>query len=516
MINKKVITSFLQHELNNYDWMKDESRASLEATVNELVPKPTLVRLWDHQLVCFLLIEALKRFMLFIDMGGGKTLITLSTISYRKQRGESPKAIVFVPYITSVETWIEETNKHAPDLRCVPLYGTTQENYDKLTTATGDLFVICYQSAVAMMAEPIKKTIGKRKKKWTINPAFIRDTFSSFDMLVMDEIHRCKSVTSLTYRLCLAISGHTEYVLGLTGTPFGRDLQDLWPQFNLVDFGETLGDTFGLYREAFFTKKEKYWGGYEYKFQKRLMGTLKRVIKNASIRYSVDEFADMPPAIPITIHVKPHDGIAAYATKALEAINQMQVSGGKYRAIESKYLQLRQLSSGFVSLKGEDTDNVQVAFDENPKLDALQGLIEDMPHGCKMVVFHHFRYTNKLISDRLKVMKVKHARIYGKTKDPIAELRRFKDEPDVTVLVINSKSGSSSLNLQIANYCCFFEQPDSAIDRQQAERRVWRPGQDKRVFFLDVLMSGTADKTMLKMNKEGKSLLQALLDGVKL
>lgn len=512
MINQQAIKKFIKRPLSNYDWMKAESEADLKAALNDLKPKPLLGTLWLHQIVCFLLIEALKRFMLFIDMGGGKTLITLSIIKYRRQRGEKPKAVVFVPYITSIETWIEETAKHAPELVCVPLYGTTQENYDRLTTTEGDLFVICYQSAVAMLAEPIKKPT-KGKKKWGLNPAFVRDVFTSFDMLVMDEIHKCKSATSLTYRMCRTISAQCEYVLGLTGTPFGRDLQDLWPQFNLIDFGETLGETFGLYREVFFTKKENYWGGYEYKFQKRMMGTLQRILKNASIRYSVDEFADMPPQKFVPVKIRPHDGIEAYASKGLAAIAEMQAKGGAYRAIESEYIKLRQLSSGFMTLKGEDNDKLQIKFDENPKLDFLQGLVEDMPPGCKMVVFHHFVYTNILISERLKAMKVGHARIYGKTKDPISELRRFKTDDTCTVLVMNSKSGSSSLNLQIANYVVFFEQPDSAIDRQQAERRVWRPGQEKRVWFYDLLMNGTVDAQCNKMNKEGKSLLSEILDG---
>jgi SNF2 family DNA or RNA helicase len=110
-------------------------------------------------------------------------------------------------------------------------------------------------------------------------------------------------------------------------------------------------------------------------------------------------------------------------------------------------------------------------------------------------------------------MKVGHARIYGGTRDPIAQLRQFKTVDTCSVLVINSRSGSSTLNLQHANYCVFFEQPDSAIDRQQAERRIWRPGQDKRSFIYDFLMDGTADWAMHKANKAGESLLKNLLDG---
>lgn len=513
MINQTVIKKFLRRQLNEYDWLKLESPERIDQSIAELKPAPHLSKLWLHQKVCFLLIEALKRFMLHIDMGGGKTLITLSILRYRKQRGETPKAIVFVPYITSVETWIEETAKHAPELVCVPLTGTTNQNFDSILNSKGDLFVICYQSAVTMLAEPVKK-VGKRKKKWTIRSEFVRETFQSFDMLVMDEIHRCKSPSALTYRMCRAISSITDYVIGLTGTPFGRDLSDLWPQFYLVDFGETLGPTFGFYREVFFNQEVNYFGAYEYNFKKKLFGTLQTLIKNISIRYSVDEFYDMPPLEFIPKIIKPHLGIKAYADKHLEEIKRVLAKGdGAYRAIESEYLKLRQLSSGFMTLKGEDTTKIQFKFDENPKLDLLQELIEDMPYGCKMVIFHHFVYTNVLISERLKAMKVGHARIYGKQKDPIAELQRFKRDDNCRALVINSKSGSSSLNLQIANYLVFFEQPDSAIDRQQAERRCWRPGQERRVMIYDFLMKGTADTAAHKANKEGKNLLEALLDG---
>src|SRR5690606_27752134 len=126
--------------------------------------------------------------------------------------------------------------------------------------------------------------------------------------------------------------------------------------------------------------------------------------------------------------------------------------------------------------------------------DVLQELIEEMPDDSKMIIFHDFVYTNSLISKRLKKMKVPHARVWGKGKNNIKELRRFKKDPNCRVLVINTQSGSSSQNLQMANYVVFFEQPRSAVDRQQAERRAWRPGQTKRVFFIDLFMRETYDK----------------------
>lgn len=511
MINKRLIKKFLARKLNRYDWVKRLSSDQLNGALDSFVPKPDFgnLKLWNHQKACLLILNELQRFMLYIDMGGGKTLLTLMLLKYRKQCGDKIKAIVFVPYITSVATWIDETEKHTPELKCVPLLGSTAQNLQALNSE-GDLFVICYQSAVAMVSK--SQTTKKGKSKWNFEAKEIREYFSNFNMLVCDEIHRCKSASSLSYRMCRAISAQCDWVLGLTGTPFGRDLIDLWPQFYLIDFGETLGPTLGFYKEAFFIQKKNYWGGFDFKFDKKLMPTLTRTIKNNSISYSIDEFYDMPPKEYVPKYLPLTDDSKGYVIDAMTKMKFAQ-KGGDYREVESNYLKLRQLSSGFMTLRGEDDDKIHLSFEDNPKLDALEEIIDAMPHGRKIVIFHHFIHTNYLISERLKKMKVKHARIWSGQRKPLDELRKFQNDPKYTTLVINSKSGSSSLNLQNANYMVFFEQPDSPIDRQQAERRCWRPGQQNRLYIYDFLVKGTADVRLHHANKAGESLLKQLLKG---
>lgn len=513
MIRQAVIERYLGQSRDAYDWLKAYDGQALDAALAELDPKPCFgaITPWLHQKACFLLLAELKRFILHIGMGGGKTLLTLMLLKYRKQCGEHPKAIVFVPYLTAVDTWVEEVKKHAPDLICVPLLGSSDSNLAGLAT-DGDLFVICYQSAVAMVSEAVPAKNGKTK--WQLSAKQVREYFSSFDMLICDEIHKCKNVSSLTYRMCRAISSQCEYVLGLTGTPFGKDLTDLWPQFYLIDFGETLGSTLGFYRAVFFKPKPNYWGGMDYKFNARLMPRLKQIIKHKSIHYSIDEFYDMPPKQYITRSLPAPPDSEAYCQASLRAIREAH-KGGHYQIIESNYLKLRQLSSGFLTLKGEDNAKLQIRFEQSAKMEVLVEVVENLLSGgsCKCVVFHHFVYTNSLISERLSQLKIGHARIWGGQKDPIGQLKKFRDDPSCQVLVINVKSGSSSLNLQFANYLIFFEQPDSPIDRQQAEARVWRPGQGKRVFIYDLLVRGTVDHQLHRANEAGANLLQELLSG---
>jgi len=239
------------------------------------------------------------------------------------------------------------------------------------------------------------------------------------------------------------------------------------------------------------------------------------MIKNSSIRYSVDECHDMPQLKRIPKVLNLTESMEGYFEKANEKLKaEIKKKKRNYRTVKSIFIQLRQLSSGFMTFKGEESnDKVEIKFDSNPKLEALMELIDGMPYDSKMVVFHDFVFTNFLISAELKKNKIDHARVWGGQKDKIGQIRKFKNDKKCKVLVINSKSGSSSQNLQMANYIVFFEEPSSAIDREQAERRCWRPGQKKRVFIYDLIMKDTYDFRMRSSNRKGNDLLKDLLDG---
>lgn len=516
MINRKIVQDFLRRKLDNHDWLKEErKRYLLDSLKWEVKNLPGFDKLWAHQLVCFLLVTQFERFMLHVDMGGGKTLISLYSILYRKIRGEEPKAIVFVPYVTAVDTWIEECKKHTPQLKLVPLIHDTKTNLRLIAEGNGDVFVVCYASMVAALSEN-RKVQGKTRKSkgsWTIDPARTRDTFREFNYFVADEIHKCSNVSSLTYRMCRQISLQSRYGMGLSGTPFGKDVEDIWSQFYLIDFGETLGETKGLFQEAFFTKKRNFFSKFdEYVFDKKKMPLLNQIIKHSSIHYDASEMHDLPVKRYIKRKVALPTAAAEYvsiaAAKMIDAIKN-----GDKLATENSYNQLRQLASGFMTVDGANSAKIKVAFDNNPKLDLLEEYLDAMPYGCKMVVFHHFVYTNHLISDRLKALKIKHARIWSGQKDVIKELKRFRDDPNCIVLVLNDQSGSNSLNLQHANYMFFFEEPDSPINRQQGERRIWRPGQTKPVHYIDPFMDQTVDERIFYANQAGKKLLDKLLKG---
>jgi SNF2 family DNA or RNA helicase len=509
LINQKSIDAFLARQLDNHDWLKGVSRDTLVAEL-ELDHNPSsLKRLWHHQLVALTLLHTFRRFMLHLDMGGGKTLISLSFIESLKAKDPNHKALVFVPYVSAVDTWVQECAKHTPDLRLVGLTGTTAENIKKLEAGDGDVFVICYASCVAAFSVPNGRG---RVRKRVLETRVFDKVCDKFATVVYDEIHKCSDTNTLTYRLCRRLSTRCTFALGLSGTPFGKDIEALWGQFYLIDFGETFGDTKGLFLESFFTKKLNYFSGFpEYNFNKKMLPTLKRCIKHNSIHYDASEMSDLPALRYIQRNIPLPSDIEGYVSIS-KARFQDSVAEQSRRLAEASYNELRQLASGFMTVAGADT-KVKVSFDHNPKLDVLEEYIDAMPADSKMVVFHHFVYTNQLISDRLKKLKVGHARVWGGRRNAAAELERFRSDAACRILVINDQSGSSSLNLQHANYMLFFEQPDSAINRAQAEKRIYRAGQRKPVYIIDPFMAGTVDRQIFESCKRGRNLLQEVLKG---
>jgi SNF2 family DNA or RNA helicase len=261
-----------------------------------------------------------------------------------------------------------------------------------------------------------------------------------------------------------------------------------------------------MFREAFFTHKPGYWGGTEYEFKHRMVGKLRRMMAHSAISYSSQECIDLPPKVAIKAPVVMSEEAWAYYHAVLDQARERDVES--VIDIENVFVRLRQITSGFVSIDGKPSP-----LKENPKLDALMELVEELPVDNKLVVFNEFVYSGSLISEGLKERGIQHARLYSGTRDKRAELRRFLDDPQCRVFVVNSRSGAMGLNLQVSHYVAVYESPVSPIVRQQAEARCLRQGQQETVFIYDLICRNTIDQKILGFLAEGKSLLEALVTG---
>lgn len=513
MISPFAVKEFLNRTLESYDWLKTLSDDQLDEIINSLNPKPSFTTTpHDCQKACFIIGAHIYEFLFFLDMGLGKTKLILDLISYHKDKTGllTKPALVLVPNVINIETWPDEIEEHNyKNLECIPLY--SEDDRWKKIEEEGDLFIIPYQGLVALVTDSKKsKDEDVEKRTWQINKTKVDKIRKRFGALIFDESTSLGNHRSLTYRICNSLTKTIPIRYSLTGTPFGKDPQMMWSQFYSIDKGETLGNTLGIFREAFFHTKKNYWGGYEYTFDKTMKTQLHETIKNRSIGYEEDE-SNLPPVIDNEIHLKFPITTMQYYKKV---VADFKASNQDQKQRRNSFIQMRQLASGYLKIKGEKGQkDTYIIFKENPKLDATLQRISELPPKRKMIIFNEYIKTGNIIAKALKKAKIKYCRIYSKTKKKRDKLKKFKNNSDVQILLLNNSSGSKGSNFQHANYTVYFESPTSPITRLQGRKRTYRRRQTRTTFFTDLIMLGSQDQRILDSIVEGEDLMNSVIKG---
>lgn len=521
-ISKYAIEQFVQRELDDWDWLKEEQTSTIDQAISQLESPPDASDWLRHQKDCFLIGVDNPGFNFFLKTGLGKTRLALELFKWRKCFEPDLKALVLVPNLSNLYGWKKQVEKHTPELTCCMVQGETKKKRNQALGQDADLYVLNYAGAVALCSDLVEQK-NKKARKREIIPEIAQWIMRDIDFLVLDESHSCKNHRTSTYKLCKLLGQEAKYKYGMTATPFSRNPEDLWTQFQIVDEGETLGGTLTLFREAFFRQeineivlRDKRTGQiqkrkvYSYSLRADRKQDLYRTLKHKSVFYDLDE-GDLPLFTRIPLPVAFSEETRKYYD---EAVRQARESKGNLIAIENAFMSMRQISSGFLGFSDDDTgEKIKIEFKENPKLEALKDFVDSMAPDEKIIVFHDFIFSGDKISKMLDGIKVPHVRLYGKTKDPAQVLEQFETDKNCQVLLANSKSGGTGLNLQFCRYAVFYESPVSATLREQNEGRIYRTGQTRATFAYDLVMEGGIDEKILQFAKEGRDLKQELLSG---
>jgi len=506
VIAKGAVDAFLRRQLDSYECLKALTDEELDEELDKLTPAPRFkYPPFKHQKVMFLLGAYLGHFLFFADMGSGKTAVALALIEWLNKG----PALVCVPQLVHITEWENQAAEHAPHLKCVPLYGSTQERYALIKeNKDADLFVINYGGLVPMFTERV--AVGaKGKKKTVLKTTYVDRLAGMLGVVVADESQHIKNIQTWSYKILNRMAATVPHRFGLTGTPHGRDPQDLWSQFHFVDQGLTLGYTMGIFRAAYFNQNKNRWGGYEYTIKADMKDKLHEAMQNRSIRYNAEECNDLPPCSTqyheVNFPVESHKEHKA-AQKAFQR-------GGSYSEMENAYIRMRMITSGYLPVEDGEGTKIKMEFKYQPKLELLMEMVNDLPDGRKMVVFHEFIHTGAMISRELDKLKVNHTRLYGATKDKPGVLKKFQQDPNCRILVVNNSTGSSGLNLQVANYMVVYEMPASPITHAQMLKRLHRTGQQHKVFINYITMRNSIDLKILGFLREGKNLFEELVEG---
>lgn len=518
MLHRRAITDYLARERDNFNWIKSLSEKELDEEINCLPYKfPKLpFPLKQHQKACFLLGVSQPEFNFWLDMGLGKTLLSLLLIDFYQKTKQTRQVLVIVPTNEVAQSWEAEINLWLPHLPYALLIESSQQKWQRFAELDNGIIICTYHGLSLLLSD--KKQVKLKKKlvnKLVPNLSLLDKLTKNIDAIILDETTKVSNQESLWYKICNIISSKCQIRYGLAGRAFGRDPIKLWAQFHLIDRGQTLGPSINFFRAVFFDKKKAYWvknyNVYDYTFIKAMDDDLARITSHRSIRYSVEECLDLPRLSRIVREVEFPEEASVYYRRIVD--NIVKSKDSTYKEIRNAFIRLRQISSGFIGLIDDETgERARVEFPLNPKFDLLMELISELSETRKFVIFYEFTFSGAKIVEHLLKNKIKVGWLWSGTKSWTLIKDKFDHNKDFRGLVVQNKKGNLGLNLQAANYVFFYESPVSPIDREQAEFRVHRQGQKYKVFQYDLILKDSVDQRILQFHKTGNDLFTAIVD----
>lgn len=510
ILSRSAITDFLTREFDSYLWMKSLKAEQILYELRRMRVRPRFkTEPWLHQLVCFYIGLCRPEFLFLLDMGLGKSKIVLDLITQAQREKKLKHALVTVPRIINMDSWADDIERHSDLAPWLVNTRDTDEKWERLANPKGDVTVIDYQGLHWALSKTRKKGKGRTLIPDEDRIAHVQKVYN---FIAPDEIHKLSNHQSLWFALMRRLTKHADYAYGTTGTLFGKDLEDIWAQFYLIDKGETFGENLGLFRGAFFTAVPNPWGrGEKFVYNKGMDSKLNQLLQHRSIRYDENEVLDLPPRVPRIEQFTMSDEQRTHYLRALEGFIN---SGDGIEELNAQWLRMRQISSGYLAWTDEHGPHT-LRFKENPKLDGLERLLDEIGGRSKAVIAYDYTETGRMICERLEAMGIGFEWFYGGTPDKSASRRRFMEDRSCKVFVMNSAAGGTGNDglQKVARYMFLYETPTSPRERQQVIKRIHRPGQAERTFIYDMVMRKSLDVGILADIKESRDTFDSVVNG---
>lgn len=418
---------------------------------------------------------------LMLDMGLGKTIITLSALwLLALDNFDIGKILVIAPKRVAEDTWPKELAK-----------------WEHLTGLTYSLVLGSQKQREAALNKPaFVYIINRENVSWLIEKGRW-----DFDTVVIDELSSFKSNKAQRFKALKKVRSKVQRVIGLTGTPAPNSLLDLWPQMYLLDMGQRLGRFIGGYRDRFFKPdKRNREIIYSYKPRDGAEEAIYELISDICISMKAVDFLDMPEKISNRIEVS-MDKKEQQLYESFQRDMVLSIKGEEIDAINAAGLSNKLLQMANGAVYGEEKKVLRI---HDRKLEALEDLVE-AANGKPLLVVYWYKHDLARIRERFDVRTID-------TSKDIDDWNAGK----IPVALIHPASAGHGLNLQEGgSTVVWFGLTWSLELYQQLNARLWRQGQKNTVVIQHIITRGTHDEDVMRA-LEAKDMRQsALIEAVK-
>ena len=446
-----------------------------------------------YQAFCINYIKTHPVSALFLDMGLGKTVITLTAIrDLMLDELLVTKTLVIAPLRVARDTWPAETRKwdHLNDL--------------DISVIVGDLRV--RESAVSKSA--LIYIINRENIKWLVEYYERNGIRWDFDCVVIDELSSFKNYHSQRFKWLRKMRPFVKRWIGLTGTPSSNGLMDLWAEIGILDGGQRLGRFIGRYRDAYFKPSSMNPNtGVVYSYAPR-EGAEQQIydrISDITISMKALDYLEMPECVYVNHEVQMSDQekklYDQLKNDLIIPLEDGDIDAANAAALSNKLLQL---SNGAVY-----DENGIVRVVHKRKLEMLEDMIE-AANGQPVLIAYWFKH------DHHRIME--HLTACGYSPRDIRESEDIKDwnTGKMAVALIHPASAGHGLNIQEGGHILIWFGLTWSLELyQQTNARLWRQGQRDTVTIHHIVCENTVDEDVLNALSSKNVTQEKLIAAVK-
>jgi SNF2 family DNA or RNA helicase len=448
----------------------------------------------EHQVKALELVKERHAFGLLMEMGTGKTKVSIDDIAWQYIKNRIVNVVVLAPKGVH-QNWVGELEIHM--------------------SKKVDYRVVCWrqkkQTALFSELAELQHFDGLRiicvNYEAMLTPKFtkILDSFIDGAMLILDESTRIKNVKAKVTKACLLYGARTKIRRILTGTPVTQGPIDLYSQFLFLDKTYLGFKTYHAFLATYASMKNIQTGGRTVRVIDKYINVddLQNKIAPHSFRVTKAECLDLPPKI----FLKEYHELSTEQTRLYKQMKDWLICEVEQEGFVSakivltKILRLRQIIGGFI----RTDDGEDIVIKPNPRLELLKDITENRVSG-KTIIWSVFVQELRELKEIYGQEAVCY---YGETGENERKeaIDRFQNDPSVRFFIGNPKAAGLGLTLTAASNVIYYSNSYSLQERLQSEDRAHRIGQSaNKVLYFDLVAMDTVDQKIINALHSKKDL----------
>lgn len=443
----------------------------------------------DYQQYCIDWIVDHPRCGVFLDMGMGKTAITLAAVNELKyNRWAVGKVLVIAPKKVAEATWCKEAAK-----------------WKQLSHLTFSLVLgSAAQRSRALDASADVYVINRENTQWVVD--YYRQRWP-FDAVVLDESSSFKNARSKRFKALKLVLSRINRVIELTGTPSPHGLLDLWPQIYLLDGGKRLGRTLSVYRDHWFVPDKRSRDViFSYTPREGAAEEIRAAISDICISMRAQDYLTLPPIIyediPVALDAPARKAYDRLERDMLLQLDEDSVITAATQAILSG--KLLQLCNGAVYDEDGGANEIHSC-----KIEALLETVEQLG-GQSAIVYYSYQHDLARLLAALGGKRLR-VRVYRGAQDA-----DDWNTGQIDILLAQPQSCSYGLNLQAGgHHVIWFGLVWSLEQYQQANCRLYRQGQEQPVIVHHLIVQGGRDEDVMRALSSHADVQSSLIDSLR-